>query len=78
MSPSVGADGADDVHSAGIDGSGAYGVAASRPDGIDPLGVPTQQTEREVFVVALAAVVALLGLCFTVGWIVFNHLQAGG
>ncbi len=48
-----------------------------RPDGIDPRGVPTPQSEREAFVIALAAVVALLGLCFTVGYIVFNQVQVG-
>ena len=48
------------------------------PDGIDGLGVPTSQSEREAFVITLAAVIALLGLCFTLGWIVFNHLQTGG
>ncbi len=48
------------------------------PDGIDGLGVPTSRSEREAFVITLAAVIALLGLCFTLGWIVFNHLQTGG
>lgn len=50
----------------------------SRPEGIDPVGVPTERSEREAFVMTLAAVIALLGLCFTLGWIVFNQLQTGG
>jgi len=47
-------------------------------DGVDPLGVPTPRSEREALVIALAAVIALLGLCFTVGYIVFNQVQTGG
>jgi hypothetical protein len=45
-----------------------------RPDGVDPLGVPREGEGRRVFVVLLAAVVALLGLIFTLGWVVFHHL----
>lgn len=53
-------------------------LPGSLPDGIDPLGLPTPRSQQEALVIALAAVIALLGLCFTVSWIVFNHLQTGG
>jgi len=45
------------------------------PDGIDPLGVPTEAGGRQAFVVLLAVVVALLGLTFTLGWVVYHHLS---
>ncbi len=60
------------------DGPGHPDDNPSWPDGIDPLGVPTSQSEREAFVLALAAVISLLGLCVTLGWIVFNQMQTGG
>lgn len=47
------------------------------PDGIDPVGVPTESEGREVFVLLLALSVALLGLVFTLGWVVFHHLTGG-
>ena len=47
------------------------------PDGVDPLGVPREGGGREAFVLLLAVVVALLGLTFTLGWVVYHHLTAG-
>ncbi len=44
------------------------------PDGVDPFGVPREGAGRELFIVLLAVVVALLGLAFTLGWVVFHHL----
>ncbi len=44
------------------------------PDGIDPLGVPRAGGGHQAFVLLLAVVFALLGLAFTVGWVVFHHL----
>jgi len=48
------------------------------PDGIDPMGVPREGGGHEAFVVTLALVVALLALCFTLGWIVYHQLVSGG
>lgn len=48
------------------------------PEGIDPLGVPTEEGGRQAFVLLLAVVVALLGLTFTLGWVVFHHLVGNG
>lgn len=50
---------------------------ADRPDGIDPLGVPSGRGGQQAFVLLLAIVVALLGLTFTLGWVVFHHLTTG-
>lgn len=44
------------------------------PDGLDPIGVPAPDAGHRVFVLLLAAIVALLGLIFTLGWVVFHHL----
>ena len=44
------------------------------PDGIRPLGVPTARSGHQAFVLAAAAVVALLALIFTLGWVVFHQL----
>jgi hypothetical protein len=44
------------------------------PEGIDPLGVPREGGGRQAFVLLLAVVVALLGLVFTLGWVVYHHL----
>jgi hypothetical protein len=44
------------------------------PDGIDPFGVPREGHARRVFILLLAVVIALLGLTFTLGWVVFHHL----
>ncbi len=48
------------------------------PDGIDPLGVPRPGGGHQAFVLLLAVVVALLGLIFTLGWVVFHHLVGSG
>ncbi len=45
------------------------------PDGVDPLGVPTAESARNAFILVAAVTVALLGLIFTLGWIVFHQLQ---
>ncbi|MEJ7665428.1 MAG: hypothetical protein WKG07_40845 [Hymenobacter sp.] len=45
------------------------------PDGIDPTGVPTEGGGRQAFILLLALVVALLGLTFTLGWVVYHHLS---
>jgi hypothetical protein len=50
--------------------------APELPDGIDPFGVPGPDTGRRAFIVLLGVVVALLALCFTLGWVVFHHLTA--
>jgi hypothetical protein len=47
------------------------------PPGIDPLGVPSRRTGDDTFVLLLAITVALLGLIFTLGWIVYHQLVAG-
>lgn len=44
------------------------------PDGVDPLGVPRDGGEHDTFVITAAAVVALLALAFTLGWIVYHQL----
>lgn len=44
------------------------------PDGIDPVGVPSDRGGHQAFVLLLAVVVALLGLAFTLGWVVFHQL----
>lgn len=44
------------------------------PEGVDPLGVPRDGDGRDAFVMAAAVVVALLGLAFTLGWIVYHQL----
>jgi hypothetical protein len=48
------------------------------PDGIDPFGVPREAGGRQVFILLLAVVIALLGLIFTLGWVVFHHLATSG
>ena len=45
------------------------------PDGVQPLGVPDDTGVRNAFVWVTAAVVALLALIFTLGWIVFHQLS---
>lgn len=47
---------------------------AELPEGVDPVGVPTDDEGHQVFVLVLALTVALLALAFTVGWVVFHHL----
>ena len=44
------------------------------PDGVDPFGVPSERGGRQAFILLLAVVIALLGLTFTLGWVVFHHL----
>ena len=46
------------------------------PDGVDPFGVPSEREGRQVFILLLAVVIALLGLAFTLGWVVFHHLTS--
>ena len=48
------------------------------PDGVDPFGVPRPGAGRRLFILLLAGVVALLGLAFTLGWVVFHHLSTSG
>jgi hypothetical protein len=45
------------------------------PDGVLPIGVPTERSGHNAFVLAGAATVALLGLIFTLAWVVFNQLS---
>lgn len=52
------------------------GATGGLPPGIDPLGVPTASEGREAFVMTLAIVVALLGLCLTLGWVVLYRLSS--
>lgn len=47
------------------------------PDLIDPLGVPGRRSGHDTFVLLLAVTVALLGLIFTLGWIVYHQLVPG-
>ncbi len=47
------------------------------PDGVDPLGVPSDQGGHDAFIVTLAVVVALLALTFTLGWVVYHRLVTG-
>lgn len=53
------------------------GAHAELPDGVDPLGVPRHGGEHDTFVITAAAVVALLALAFTLGWIVYHQLVTG-
>jgi hypothetical protein len=46
------------------------------PVGIAPYGVPRDGEGRQLFIVLLSVVVALLGLIFTLGWVVLHHLAA--
>ncbi len=48
------------------------------PDGVDPLGVQSDDGGHDAFIVTLAVVVALLALSFTLGWIVYHQLASGG
>jgi hypothetical protein len=45
------------------------------PEGVDPLGVPGERTGHNAFILASAAVVALLALIFTLSWIVYHQLS---
>jgi hypothetical protein len=46
------------------------------PDGVHALGVPTERSGHNAFVLSAAAVVALLALIFTLSWVIFNQLTA--
>lgn len=50
------------------------GFRPDLPDGIDPTGVQRPGGHRDAFLITVALVIALLALCFTLGWIVFHHL----
>ncbi len=47
------------------------------PDDIDPVGVPQARSGQETFVLLIGALMALLALIATLGWIVFHHIQGG-
>lgn len=44
------------------------------PEGVDPIGVPTRRSGQNAFIVTAAAVGALLGLIFTLSWIVYHQI----
>jgi hypothetical protein len=44
------------------------------PAGVNPLGVPREGAGRDAFVMTLAVVVALLGLIFTLSYIVYHRI----
>ena len=44
------------------------------PEGIDPLGVPRDGSERDTFTLLLGYTIAVLGLAVTLGWVVYHHL----
>ncbi len=48
--------------------------ASDLPEGVDPRGVLPPRAGRNAFVLALAVTVALLGLIFTLGFIVYSQL----
>lgn len=50
---------------------------AGVPDGVDPRGVLPQRGARDAFILGLAITVALLGLIFTLGWVVYHQLVSG-
>lgn len=50
--------------------------ASELPEGIDPRGVLPPRAGRDALVLALAVTVALLGLIFTLGFIVYSRLTA--
>jgi len=54
-----------------------FGGPPDLPDDIDRTGVPRDGGAQEAFVLLLGALVALLALIVTLGWIVFHHLQGG-
>lgn len=47
------------------------------PEGIDPLGVPRPGGGHEALILLLAAGAAVLGLIFTLCWVVYHHLIVG-
>ncbi len=48
----------------------------SRPPDIDTTGIPSDANGNEAFVLLMGVGLALLALLFTLGWVVFHHLQA--
>lgn len=48
------------------------------PDGVDPLGVPTERSDHNAFVLLAAVVVALLALIFTLSWVVYHQMSPSG
>jgi hypothetical protein len=44
------------------------------PAGIDPCGIPREGSGRDAFVMTLAICIALVGLIFTLGYVVFHNL----
>lgn len=44
------------------------------PDGVEALGVPTERSGHNAFVLSAAAAVAVLALIFTLSWVIFNQL----
>lgn len=50
----------------------------SLPDGVDPIGVPGRRSGRDAFWLSAALVGALLGLAFTLSWIVYRQLVPAG
>jgi hypothetical protein len=45
-----------------------------RPGDIDPRGIPGERSGREGFILAAALLVAVLGLIFTLGWVIFHQI----
>ena len=48
------------------------------PDGVDPVGVPTERSDHNAFVLLAAVVVALLALIFTLSWVVYHQMTPSG
>ena len=46
------------------------------PDGVQPVGVPTERSGHNAFVLSAAATVALLALIFSLAYVVFNQLSS--
>ena len=44
------------------------------PDGVEALGVPTERSGHNAFVLSAAVAVAVLALIFTLSWVIFNQL----
>jgi hypothetical protein len=45
------------------------------PPGINPYGVPREGAGRDAFVMTLAVCLALIGLIFTLGYVVYHNLS---
>lgn len=50
---------------------------ADIPDGVDARGVLPERGGRDAFILGVAITIALLGLIFTLGWIVYHRLVGG-